>query len=252
MKRFILSIFALMACSAALAQPVMSYEEAEAKANEILKSLTLEEKLSMTQGHNRFFFPGVPEKGMPYIYTTDASMGVKNKQHMHDASEIILAERTTQFPAFIMLAATFNPDLAYKYGHAVGEEARMAGAGVILGPGMNIYRNARCGRNFEYLGEDPYLAASIIYDYVTGMQSTGTLACAKHFLGNQTEFYRRRSNSIIDERAIMEIYTPAFKAAIDAGVATVMTAYNQLNGEWAGESKYVITDLLSPAHSPLS
>lgn len=244
MKRFILSIFALMACSAALAQPVMSYEEAEAKANEILKSLTLEEKLSMTQGHNRFFFPGVPEKGMPYIYTTDASMGVKNKQHMHDASEIILAERTTQFPAFIMLAATFNPDLAYKYGHAVGEEARMAGAGVILGPGMNIYRNARCGRNFEYLGEDPYLAASIIYDYVTGMQSTGTLACAKHFLGNQTEFYRRRSNSIIDERAIMEIYTPAFKAAIDAGVATVMTAYNQLNGEWAGESKYVITDLL--------
>ena len=244
MKRFILSIFALMACSAALAQPVMSYEEAEAKANEILKSLTLEEKLSMTQGHNRFFFPGFPEKGMPYIYTTDASMGVKNKQHMHDASEIILAERTTQFPAFIMLAATFNPDLAYKYGHAVGEEARMAGAGVILGPGMNIYRNARCGRNFEYLGEDPYLAASIIYDYVTGMQSTGTLACAKHFLGNQTEFYRRRSNSIIDERAIMEIYTPAFKAAIDAGVATVMTAYNQLNGEWAGESKYVITDLL--------
>ena len=244
MKRFILSIFALMACSAALAQPVMSYEEAEAKANEILKSLTLEEKLSMTQGHNRFSFPGVPEKGMPYIYTTDASMGVKNKQHMHDASEIILAERTTQFPAFIMLAATFNPDLAYKYGHAVGEEARMAGAGVILGPGMNIYRNARCGRNFEYLGEDPYLAASIIYDYVTGMQSTGTLACAKHFLGNQTEFYRRRSNSIIDERAIMEIYTPAFKAAIDAGVATVMTAYNQLNGEWAGESKYVITDLL--------
>lgn len=244
MKKLIFSVVALLVGSTVLAQPVMSYEEAEVRANEILKSLTLEEKLSMTQGHNRFFFPGVPEKGLPYIYTTDASMGVKNKQHLHDAGEVILAERTTQFPAFIMLAATFNPDLAYKYGHAVGEEARMAGAGVILGPGMNIYRNARCGRNFEYLGEDPYLAASIIYDYVTGMQSTGTLACAKHFLGNQTEFYRRRSNSIIDERAIMEIYTPAFKAAIDAGVATVMTAYNQLNGEWAGESKYVITDLL--------
>ena len=244
MKKLILAVVALMVCSATFAQPVMSYEQAEAKANEILKSLTLEEKLSMTQGHNRFFLPGVPEKGMPHIYTTDASMGVKNKQHLHDAGEVILAERTTQFPAFIMLAATFNPDLAYKYGHAVGEEARMAGAGVILGPGMNIYRNAQCGRNFEYLGEDPHLAASIIYDYVTGMQSTGTLACAKHFLANQTEFYRRRSNSIVDERAIMEIYTPAFKAAIDAGVATVMTSYNQLNGEWAGESKYVITDLL--------
>lgn len=244
MKKLLLSLSALLISVTVVAQPVMSYEEAEAKANEIIKTLTLEEKLSMTQGHNRFFFPGVPEKGLPYIYTTDASMGVKNKQHMHDASEIILAERTTQFPAFIMLAATFNPELARAYGHAVGEEARMAGAGVILGPGMNIYRNAQCGRNFEYLGEDPYLAASIIYDYVSGMQSTGTLACAKHFLCNQTEFYRRRSNSIVDERAIMEIYTPAFKAAIDADVATVMTAYNQLNGEWTGQSKYVITDLL--------
>ena len=244
MKKLLLSLSALFVSAVVVAQPVMSYEEAEAKANEVIKTLTLEEKLSMTQGHNRFFFPGVPEKGLPYIYTTDASMGVKNKQHMHDASEIILAERTTQFPAFIMLAATFNPELARAYGHAVGEEARMAGAGVILGPGMNIYRNAQCGRNFEYLGEDPYLAASIIYDYVSGMQSTGTLACAKHFLCNQTEFYRRRSNSIVDERAIMEIYTPAFKAAIDADVATVMTAYNQLNGEWTGQSKYVITDLL--------
>lgn len=244
MRRIFIVIVALFCGFSLSAQPVMSFEEAEAKANEILKTLTLEEKLSMTQGHNRFFLPGVPSKGLPHIYTTDASMGVKNKQHMHNNAEIELAERTTQFPAFIMLAATFNPQLAYSYGHAVGEEARMAGAGVILGPGMNIYRNARCGRNFEYLGEDPLLAAAIIGDYVTGMQSTGTLACAKHFLCNQTEFYRRRSNSIVDERAIMEIYTPAFKAAIDAGVATVMTAYNQLNGEWTGESKYVITDLL--------
>ena len=244
MKKTILSVLALMISSAVFAQPVMSYEQAEAKANEVLKNLTLEEKLSMTQGHNRFFLPGVPAKGLPHIYTTDASIGVKNKQHLHDAGEVILAERTTQFPAFIMLASTFNPDLAKVYGHAVGQEARMAGAGVILGPGMNIYRNAQCGRNFEYMGEDPYLVASLIGPYVEGMQSTGTLACAKHFLANQTEFYRRRSNSIVDERAIMEIYTPAFKAAIDAGVATVMTAYNQLNGEWAGESKYVITDLL--------
>ena len=244
MKRLLISIFALTATLAVMAQPVMTFEQAEAKADEIIKTLTLEEKLSMIQGHNRFFLPGVPSKGLPHIYTTDASMGVKNKQHLHSDSEVILAERTTQFPAFIMLAATFNTELAYEYGLAVGEEARMAGAGVILGPGMNIYRNSRCGRNFEYLGEDPYLASSIIFPYVSGMQSTGTLACAKHFLANQTEFYRRRSNSIVDERAIMEIYTPAFKAAIDAGVATVMTAYNQLNGEWTGQSKYVITDLL--------
>lgn len=244
MKRLFFLTLAMLGALTVAAQPQMSWEEAEAKADELIAKLTLEEKLSMTQGHNRFFFPGVPEKGMPYIYTTDASMGVKNKQRLHSDDEIKLAERTTQFPAFIMMAATFNPQVAYDYGYAVGEEARMAGAGVILGPGMNIYRNSQCGRNFEYVGEDPYLAAQLMKNYITAMQSTGTLACAKHFFGNQTEFYRRRSNSIIDERAVMEIYTPAFKAAIDAGVATVMTAYNQYNGEWTGESKYVITDLL--------
>ncbi len=100
------------------------------------------------------------------------------------------------------------------------------------------------GGNFEYLGEDPYLAARLVEQYVTGMQSTGTMACLKHFVCNNTEFYRRRSNSIVDERAIMEIYTPAFKAGIDAGAGSVMTSYNLVNGEWAGQSKYVITDLL--------
>ena len=104
---------------------------------------------------------------------------------------------------------------------AVAHIIQHTGAGVILGPGMNIYRNSQCGRNFEYMGEDPYLVASLIGPYVEGMQSTGTLACAKHFLANQSEFYRRRSNSIVDERAIMEIYTPAFKAAIDAGANIV-------------------------------
>ena len=183
MKRLFVSALALFGVLTVVAQPQMSYEEAEAKANEYIAKLTLDEKLAMTQGHNRFFFPGVPEKGMPYIYTTDASMGVKNKQRLHREGEIILAERTTQFPAFIMMAATFNPQIAYDYGHAVGEEARMAGAGVILGPGMNIYRNSQCGRNFEYVGEDPYLAARLMENYITGMQSTGTLACAKHFLG---------------------------------------------------------------------
>ena len=244
MMKLILTTLAVILTISAYAQPLMSYEEAEIKAGEIIKTLTLDEKLSLIQGKNRFFLPGVPEKELPLIYITDASMGVKNQQKMHDNSQVKMAERTTQFPAFLMLASTFNPDLAYSYGHAVGQEARMAGAGVLLGPGMNIYRNSRCGRNFEYLGEDPVLASELVAPYITGMQSTGTLACAKHFLCNQTEFYRRRSNSIVAERAIMEIYTPAFKAAIDAGVATVMTAYNQLNGEWTGESKYVITDLL--------
>ena len=158
MKHFILIIFAILLAPMVYAQPLMSYEEAEEKADAIISTLTLDEKLSLIQGRNRFFLPGVPDKGLPLIYTTDASMGVKNQQRMHDNSQIKIAEHTTQFPAFLMLASTFNPELAYSYGHAVGQEARMAGAGVLLGPGMNIYRNSRCGRNFEYLGEDPVLA----------------------------------------------------------------------------------------------
>ena len=107
MKRFLFSLLALsLAATAVEAQPLMSYEEAEAKANEILKTLTLNEKVSMTKGHNRFFIPGVPAKGLPHIYTTNASLGVKNKQRMNDSKEVKIAERTTQFPAFIMLAAS--------------------------------------------------------------------------------------------------------------------------------------------------
>lgn len=244
MKKLLCSLLALASVAGACAQPLMSWDEAYKQADEVIATLTLDEKLGMTRGYNKFFLPGVPAKGLPYIYTADATLGVRINNTIPDPSMVRQPEKTTQFPASIMLAATFNPALSYDYGKAVGEEARMCGAGVMLGPGMNIYRGSQCGRNFEYLGEDPYLAARFVERYVEGMQSTGTLACIKHFLCNNTEFYRRRSNSIVDERAIMEIYTPAFKAGIDADAATLMTSYNQLNGEWTGQSKYVITDLL--------
>lgn len=244
MKKIVLSALAAIVATCAFAQPQMSREEAEKKADALLSKLTLDEKVAMTRGYNRFFLPGVPEKGIPYIYTADASSGVRINTGLPDPTQIEHPEKTTQFPATIALASTFNPELSYEYGKAVGEEARMAGVGILLGPGMNIYRTSQCGRNFEYMGEDPYLAARFIEQYVKGMQSTGTMSCLKHFVCNNTEFYRRRSNSIVDERAIMEIYTPAFKAGIDAGAGSVMTAYNLVNGEWAGQSKEIITDLL--------
>ena len=222
----------------------MSWEEATAKANEVLATLSLDEKVEMTRGHNRFFLPGAPAKGLPHVYMVDASAGVRINDRLTDLKEVRHPAKTTQFPATIMLASTFNTELAKAYGEAVGYETRMAGAGVLLGPGMNIYRSSQCGRNFEYLGEDPYLASRMVENYVVGMQGTGTMACLKHFVCNNTEFLRRISNSIVDERAIMEIYTPAFKAGIDAGAGSVMTSYNLVNGEWAGQSKYVITDLL--------
>ncbi len=247
MKKIILSLVAVVMVTTAFAQKkgeMMSWDEATVQANAVLATLSLDEKIEMTHGHNKFFLPGAPAKGLPHVYMVDASAGVRINYDLTDRKEVRHPSKTTQFPANIMLASTFNPELAKLYGEAVGWETRMAGAGVLLGPGMNIYRSSQCGRNFEYLGEDPYLAACMVGNYVTGMQSTGTVACLKHFLCNNTEFLRKLSNSIVDERAIMEIYTPAFKAGIDAGAGAVMTAYNLLNGEWCGQSKYVITDLL--------
>ena len=247
MKKLIFSIVSIALATSAFAEKkaeMMTWEEATAKANEVLKTLTLEEKVSMTRGHNSFFLPGTPAKGLPHVFMVDASAGVRINHSLLDPKEVRHPEKTTQFPAPIALASTFNPELAHAYGEAVGYETRMAGAGVLLGPGMNIYRSSQCGRNFEYMGEDPYLAGQMVANYVTGMQSTGTMACLKHFLCNNNELYRKLSNAIVDERAIMEIYTPAFKAGIDAGAGSVMTAYNLVNGEWAGQSKYVITDLL--------
>ena len=244
MKKLIFSLCAFALTATAVAQPLMKWDEANRKADALLKTLTLDEKIEMTHGHNKFFLPGVPEKGLPYVFMVDASSGVRINYSIPNQKEVRHPLRTTQFPSTITIAATFNPELASEFGKAVGEETRMSGAGILLGPGMNIYRSSQCGRNFEYLGEDPVLAARMVENYVKGMQSTGTLSCLKHFLCNNTEFYRRNSNSVVDERAIMEIYTPAFKAGIDAGAASVMTAYNLLNGEWCGQSKYVITDLL--------
>ncbi len=247
MKKLILSFIAVVLVTTAFAEKkpeMMTWDEAYNKASEVLKTLSLDEKIEMTRGHNRFFLPGAPAKGLPHVYTVDASAGVRINNRLTDLSEVRHPQKTTQFPATIALASTFNTELAKAYGEAVGNETRMAGAGVLLGPGLNIYRSSQCGRNFEYMGEDPYLAGEMVANYVVGMQGTGTMACLKHFVCNNTEFLRRLSNSIVDERAMMEIYTPAFKAGIDAGAGSVMTAYNLVNGEWASQSKYVITDLL--------
>lgn len=217
-----------------------SYAWADAK----LKELTLDEKLNMTVGYEEFFFPGFPEKGIPYLYLSDATKGVHLRPELTDTVHIRQLERSTAFPAPIMLAATFNPELSYEYGKAVGEECRAGGVELLLGPGVNLARNSQCGRNYEYLGEDPYMVGRMAAEYIKGLQSTGTAACIKHFIGNETEFYRRRTNSIIDERTLHELYMRPFKAGIDAGVAFIMTSYNKLNGEWTGESRNVIDTLI--------
>jgi beta-glucosidase len=219
--------------------------EAQQRADSIVKLMSIDEKLALIKGHNGFFIKGFEKYGMPDIYLTDATQGV----HIRDSffgsnlSEYALP-KSVAFPNALCLTATWNPTLANTYAKSIGEECKAAGIGVLLGPGMNIYRNSQNGRNFEYMGEDPYLASRMVENYVVGMQNTGVITTLKHFIANNTDYNRRASNSVVDERTLHEIYMPAFKAGIDAGAKAVMTSYNLVNGEWAGQSEFVINYLL--------
>ena len=223
----------------------LSYEQADRMADSVVSLMTLEEKIAYIGGYKNFLIRPIPRLNFGEVYMSDATEGVHIRQEFvkTDLSKY-QPEKSTAFPCPILLASTWNPDLAYKYAESIGEECRAGGIGILLGPGMNNYRQAQCGRNFEYFGEDPFLAANMIENYVKGVQSTGTVATLKHFVANNTDFYRRKSNSIVDERTLHEINLPAFKAGIDAGAKAVMTSYNQLNGEWCGQSDYVINNVL--------
>jgi beta-glucosidase len=250
----LLSFTLVMACSLLNSKPnknqqnifqPLSYEEADQKADSILALMTLDEKISLVGGDRSFFIRALPRLHLNDVYMADATQGVHIREKFRD---IDLSghqpQKSVAFPCPILLASTWNPQLAYRYAEAIGEECRAAGIGILLGPGLNNYRHSQCGRNFEYFGEDPLLRAQMIAEYVKGVQSTGTIATLKHFLANNTDFFRRKSNSIIDDRTLNEIYLPPFKAGIDAGAKAVMTAYNLFNGEWCGQSEQVINDIL--------
>jgi beta-glucosidase len=223
----------------------LSYEEADRKAGSILEQMTTEEKLAYIGGDRGFFIRSIPRLGIREVYMTDATQGIHLRESFGEAD---LAEyqlgKSTAFPSPICLAATWNPGLAFSYAEAIGEECAAGNIGILLGPGLNSYRHSQCGRNFEYFGEDPFHRSRMVEAYVKGLQSTGTIATLKHFAANNTDFYRRKSNSVVDERTLNEIYFPPFKAGIDAGAMAIMTAYNLLNGEWCGQSRKVITGML--------
>lgn len=220
-------------------QPPVSFEEADKRADAVLAKLSIEEKIQLINGYKSFFIKGFEAYNMPQLYMSDATQGVHIRKNLSTK-----LNKSTAFPCPLALSSTWDPDLARKYATSVGEECRAGDIAVLLGPGMNIYRISQCGRNFEYFGEDPFLAARMIENYVVGMQSTGTITTLKHFACNNTDFHRRNTNTIIDERTLHEIYLPAFKAGIDAGAMAVMTSYNQINGEWCGQSEYVINKIL--------
>jgi beta-glucosidase len=212
---------------------------AEARAKDVISRLTFDEKLMLTGGWKQMHFPAVERLGLPPVYFSDASQGI----HVKDIC--VKVGKTTAYPGIITLAATWNPELANAYAKSISEECRAYGISVLLGPGMNMYRNAEGGRNFEYWGEDPFLTTKFSVSYVEGLQDAGTIATIKHFIGNEQEFARHVVNVKIGERALREIYLPPYEASIKEGKAlAVMTGNNFLNGFPGSADKPLVNDVL--------
>jgi beta-glucosidase len=211
-------------------EPAMKAEE---KAEVILGQMTLDEKMEMLGGVDNMAIKGNERLNLPRVWCSDASAGVRCFQ------------RATAFPVPVAMAATWNRPLLWKVGEAIGRECRAKGVSILLGPGVNIYRVPTCGRNFEYMGEDPFLAGELAVPYIKGVQSTGVIATVKHFACNNSDYDRHRMNSKVDERTLQEIYYPAFKAAIQkGGVKAVMNSYNPVNGVFASENHDLLTRVL--------
>jgi beta-glucosidase len=214
----------------------------EARVEDLLSRLTLEEKVSLVHADSHFSVAGVSRLGIAELRMDDGPMGVREEDrswqgHVDDFS--------TAMPATLGLAATWNPNLATAYGAVIGQEARQRGKDIMLGPSLNIQRTPLCGRNFEYLGEDPFLTSRMAVHYIKGEQAQGVSSCAKHFAANSQEYQRNSINVEMDERALREIYLPAFRAAVqEAGVLAVMGAYNQFRGQYCCENDYLLNRVL--------
>lgn len=207
--------------------------EVEKRANDLLKNMTTREKLIYIGGVNWMYTKAVPRLGIPSVKMSDATNGTGTWG------------ASTAYPCAIMLASAWNKDLAYEYGKAVAADCKARGVNILLGPGVNIYRAPMCGRNFEYMGEDPYLTAHTAAGYIKGLQDNGVMAVVKHFAANFQEYDRNYVSSDIDERTLHEIYFPAFKLAVQkAEVGAVMSSYNLLNGVWTTEDPWLLKNVL--------
>lgn len=218
----------------------------EDRVEDALVRMTLDEKIGIIHAQSKFSSRGIPRLGFPDFWTDDGPHGVRPDVLWDEWNQ---AGKTNDscvaFPALTCLAASWNPDIAYLYGVNLGEEARYRDKDMILGPGVNIYRSPLNGRNFEYLGEDPFLASLLAAPYIQGLQSTGTAACIKHFCVNNSEQDRSKTNVIVSERALHEIYLPAFKYAVKNGkVWGVMGSYNLYKNQHNCENSYLLNDIL--------
>ena len=232
MRKFILFLFATIVAMPLSAQYKVTQEH-KSRAAEVVSKMTLDEKIAYIGGYESWYVRAIDRLGLPAVRMADGPQGVRNNT------------RSTLYPSGVAAAATWDKELIEQMGISLGKDARARGVHILLGPGANIYRSPLCGRNFEYFGEDPYLAGEIATAYIKGVQSMGVMACIKHFAGNNQEWARHSVSSDIDERTLNEIYFPAFEKAVKEGnVATIMTSYNLLNGVHASEDKYLNQDVL--------
>ncbi len=211
----------------------------------LIEEMTLEEKASLCSGMNFWYLKGVERLGIPSVMVTDGPHGLRKQEGKGDHIGLNESAPATCFPTASALAATWDRDLVHQVGVALGEECRQEKVAVILGPGVNIKRSPLCGRNFEYFSEDPYLAGEIAKSHISGVQSQGVGTSLKHFAANDQEYRRATTDSVVDERALREIYLTAFEIAVrEAQPWTVMSSYNKINGTYASDNKFLLTDIL--------
>jgi beta-glucosidase len=232
-RRLLVAVILLSLGQFTIAQAPLPRADVEKRVDSILSQMTLDEKIEIIGGTNDFFTRPIARLGIPSLKMSDGPMGV------HDYG------LTTAYPAGIALAASWDTELAERFGASMGKDARARGVHFILGPGMNIYRAPMNGRNFEYFGEDPFLASRMAVSVIEGMQGQRVVATAKHFAGNNSEFARMNLSSDIDERTLREIYLPAFEASVkEAKVGAVMDAYNLVNGVYMTQNDRLNNEIL--------
>jgi beta-glucosidase len=232
-NRTVASLLVLLVLSVGAIAQTSSRQEVDKRVESILSRMTLEEKIDYISGYDDFYIRAIPRLGVPELKMADGPLGVRNYGS------------STAFPAGIAMAASWDTDLVNQVGTMLGKDARARGVNFLLGPGMNIYRAPMNGRNFEYFGEDPFLASRMAVADIKGIQSQGVIATAKHFMGNNQEWDRHRISSDMDERTMHEIYLPAFEASVkEAHVGAIMDSYNFINGVHATQNGYLNSDVL--------
>ena len=247
-KLLIFALLCAVACGRQSDTPVYLDPTAdiEDRVEDALSRMTLDEKIAAIHAQSTFSLPGVKKLGIPELWTSDGPHGVRPEVPWNDwGNPGWNNDSCVAFPALTCLAATWNREVAGQYGKALGEEARFREKDVILGPGVNMYRSPLCGRNFEYMGEDPYLAGKLAVPYIKGLQSNGVAACVKHYACNNEERHRHKTDVELNERALREIYLPAFEMAVKEGGAwSMMASYNLFRGTHCCHNGYLINDIL--------